>query len=126
MGDQQLPRIAVEAIGKSALASFKAGGKCIGKTIGVAGEHLASDALATDLTEGLNVPVTVNAVEPSVYRNFGFPDAKGLGNMLQFNRDFSDYCCDARTASRYANAGNVARGLRPAHTARLPDRRRYP
>ena len=33
-----------------------------------------------------------NAVEPSVYRGFGFPGADDLGNMFQFYRDFeSDF-----------------------------------
>jgi len=32
--------------------------------------------------------VSYNAVEPEVYRSFGFPGADDLGNMFQFKRDF--------------------------------------
>ncbi len=106
MGDQKLPWIAVEDIGKSALAIFKAGRQYIGKTIGVAGEHLTGDELAAGLSKGLKLPVTYQAVEPAVYRSFGFPGADDLGNMFQFNRDFSDYFCDARDL-------NAARALHP-------------
>jgi len=41
-----------------------------------------------------------------VYRSFPFPGADDLGNMFQFNRDFSEAFCRARDVS-------VARALNP-------------
>jgi hypothetical protein len=32
-----------------------------------------------------------------VYRGFGFPGADDLGNMFQFNHDFSREFCEARS-----------------------------
>jgi hypothetical protein len=40
--------------------------------------------------------VNYNAVSPAVYRSFGFPGAEDLGNMFQFNAEFSDQYCAAR------------------------------
>jgi hypothetical protein len=42
-----------------------------------------------------------------VYRNFGFPGARDLGNMFQFYQDFDEYFCGARNL-------DVARALNPA------------
>jgi hypothetical protein len=44
-------------------------------------------------------------VPPEAYRKFGFPGAEDLGNMFQFNRDFADAFCAARSleASRSLN-----------------------
>jgi hypothetical protein len=51
--------------------------------------------------------VRYNAIEPAVYRSFGFPGAEDLGNMFQFNRDFADEFCAARNLdfSRRLNPG---------------------
>jgi len=42
-----------------------------------------------------------------VFRSFGFPGADDLGNMFQFNRDFSKEFCAARDL-------NFSRSLNPA------------
>ena len=107
LGDAKFPSIAVEDIGRSALAIFKAGDKYIGKTVGIAGEHLTGEEMAAALTRALGRTVRYNDVEPSVYRGFGFPGADDLGNMFQFNRDFSREFCAARDLS-------ASRALNPA------------
>lgn len=107
MGDQPLPGIAAEDIGKCAYGVFRRGSELIGKTIGVAGEHLTGAQMAAALTDALGQPVVYNAVPPEVYRTFGFPGAEDLGNMFQFNRDFSPMFCAARDLQ-------VSRGLNPA------------
>jgi uncharacterized protein YbjT (DUF2867 family) len=96
MGDQRLPGIAAEDIGKCAYAIFKRGGEFIGKTLGIAGEHLTGAQMAATLTKALGQPVEYNDVPPEVYRGFGFPGAEDLGSMFQFKRDFNDYYCGAR------------------------------
>ena len=90
MGDKRLPAIAAEDIGKCALGIFKAGGKYIGKSLGIAGEHLSGAQMAEKLSRALGREVRYNDVPPEVYRSFGFPGADDMGNMFQFKRDFND------------------------------------
>ncbi len=107
LGDKKLSAIAVEDIGKCAYGIFKKGSEYIGKTVGIAGEHLTGAEMAAALTKALGQEVRYNAVSPDVYRGFGFPGAEDLGNMFQFKRDFNDYYCGARDL-------NFARSLNPS------------
>ena len=107
MGDKKLPAIAAEDIGKCALGVFKKGREYIGKTVGIAGEHLTGAQMAAAMSKALGQEVRYNAVSPEVYRGFGFPGAEDLGNMFQFKRDFNDYYCGSRNPE-------VARSLNPS------------
>lgn len=107
MGDEKLPSIASEDIGKCAYGIFKKGREYIGKTVGIAGEHLTGAQMASALKRALGKDVTYNAVPPEVYRGFGFPGAEDLGNMFQFNRDFAQAFCGARNP-------DIARALNPS------------
>ena len=49
MGDEKLPGIAAEDIGKRAYGIFKEGDEYIGKTVGIAGEHLTGAQMAAAL-----------------------------------------------------------------------------
>jgi uncharacterized protein YbjT (DUF2867 family) len=106
MADCPLPAIASEDIGRCAYGIFKQGRTWIGKTVGVAGEHLTGTAMAASLSRALGQEVHYNYVPPEVYRTLGFPGAEDLGNMFQFNRDFSAECCKARSLE-------VSRSLNP-------------
>jgi uncharacterized protein YbjT (DUF2867 family) len=106
LGDKKLPGIAAEDIGKCALGIFKKRGEYVGKTVGIAGEHLTGAEMAAAFTNALGRPVRYNAVTPEAYRGFGFPGADDLGNMFQFKRDFNDAFCGARDP-------RVARSLNP-------------
>ncbi|MBE0602976.1 MAG: NmrA/HSCARG family protein, partial [Deltaproteobacteria bacterium] len=65
----------------------------LGKTIGIAGDHLTGEGMAEALTRALGRKVRYNDVAPETYRGLGFPGAEDLGNMFQFKRDFErDYC----------------------------------
>jgi uncharacterized protein YbjT (DUF2867 family) len=96
MGQKKLPGIATEDIGKCAYGIFKRGQELIGKTVGIAGEHLTGAQMAAAFTKVLGKEVRYNDVSPEVYRSFGFPGADDLGNMFQFKRDFEEYYCGAR------------------------------
>ena len=96
MGDKKLPGMAAGDIGPCALGIFKKGREYIGKTVGIAGEHLTGAQMAAALTKALGQEVRYNNVPPDVYRGFGFPGAEDLGNMFQFMRDFEEYFCGAR------------------------------
>jgi uncharacterized protein YbjT (DUF2867 family) len=97
MGDKKLPGIAAEDIGKCAYGIFKRGKEFIGKTVGVAGEHLTGTQMAAALTKALGQEVRYNDVSPDVYRSFGFPGADDMGNMFQFKRDFEKDYTGARS-----------------------------
>jgi uncharacterized protein YbjT (DUF2867 family) len=96
MDQKRLSGIAAEDIGKAAFGIFKRGKEFIGKTVGIAGEHLTGAEMAKGLTRALGQEVRYNNVPPEVYRSFGFPGADDLGNMFQFKRDFNDYFVGAR------------------------------
>jgi uncharacterized protein YbjT (DUF2867 family) len=95
IGDKKLPGIAAEDIGKCAFGIFKRP-DLIGKTVGIAGEHLTGAEMATALGRALEQPVAFNAVPPDVYRSFGFPGADDLGNMFQFKAETEAAYCGAR------------------------------
>ncbi len=99
MGDKKLPGIAAEDIGRCAYGIFKRGSEFIGKTVGIAGEHLTGSQMAAEFSAVLGREVEYNAVPPEVYRGFGFPGAEDLGNMFQFKCDFEEYFCGARSVA---------------------------
>jgi len=53
MGDKKLPGIAAEDIGKCALGIFKRGLELVGRTVGLAGEHLIGKEMAAKLSTAL-------------------------------------------------------------------------
>ena len=106
MADKRMSGIAAGDIGKCALGIFKEGAAHIGKSVGIAGEHLTGAQMAAELTKALGQTVRYNAVTPAQYRSFGFPGADDLGNMFQFKRDFNDAYCAARSLE-------LSRGLHP-------------
>jgi hypothetical protein len=107
MGDKKLPGMAAEDIGKCAYGIFKKGSEYVGKSVGIAGEHLTGNQMADALSKALGQDVHYNAVSPEMYRSFGFPGAEDLGNMFQFNRDFEQVFCAARSV-------DVSRALNPS------------
>ena len=97
LGDKKFPGIASDDIGACAYGVFKRGDAYVGKRVGIAGGHLTGSEMAAAMSKALGQTVRYNEVAPEVYRNFGFPGADDLGNMFQFNRDFSDAFCAARS-----------------------------
>jgi uncharacterized protein YbjT (DUF2867 family) len=90
LGDVKMPSISAEDIGKCAYGIFRRGAEFIGKTVGIAGEHLSGKEMASAMSAALGQEVRYVDVPPEVYRGFGFPAADDLGNMFQFKRDFND------------------------------------
>jgi hypothetical protein len=88
--------MAAEDIGRCAYGIFKQGEAYIGKSVGIAGEHLTGGQMADGLTKALGREVLYNAVTPETYRSFGFPGADDLGNMFQFTQEFEGDYCGAR------------------------------
>jgi uncharacterized protein YbjT (DUF2867 family) len=96
MGDKKMPGIAAEDIGKCAYGIFKRGFDFLGKTVGVAGDHLTGAQMAAALSKELGQEVRHNAMTPDEYRNLDFAGAKDLGNMFQFMQEFEQEFCGAR------------------------------
>ena len=96
MADKKLSGIAAEDIGKCVHGIFKGGVANVGKTFGLAGEHLTGAQMAAALTKALGQTVRYNAVTPEQFRGFGFPGAEDMGNMFQFYAEFEDYFTGAR------------------------------
>ena len=90
MGTAKLAGIASEDIGKCALGVFKRGGEFIGKSVGIAGQHLSGTEMADAMSAAFGEPVRYNAISPETYRGFGFPGAEDLANMFQFDAEFED------------------------------------
>jgi uncharacterized protein YbjT (DUF2867 family) len=99
LGDAKLPGIAAEDIGRCAYGIFKAGAEYIGRTVGIAGGHLTGADMAAALSDAYGQSVSYIAVPFETYRSLDFPGADDLGNMFQFNHDFEDYFCGARSVA---------------------------
>ena len=106
LDDKKMAGIASEDIGKCAYGIFKKGQEYIGKTVGIAGEHVTGEEMAKGISKATGQEVIYNNVTPDTYRSFGFPGADDLGNMFQFYRDFEKECNDVRDV-------NVSRQLNP-------------
>jgi len=107
MGDKRLAGIAAEDIGKCAFCIFKAGFDLLGKTVGVAGDHLTGAQMAAALAKELGQAVSYNPLSPEQFRQLGTPGADELGNMFQFMQDFESEFCAARNL-------DSARALNPS------------
>ncbi|MFO1303275.1 MAG: NmrA family NAD(P)-binding protein [Burkholderiales bacterium] len=88
MGDTKLPGIAACDIGPCALGIFARGEDLVGKSLGIAGEHLSGAEMAAKLAKALGEPVAHAALSPDEYRALGFPGADDLANMFAFKREF--------------------------------------
>ncbi len=107
MGEKRLPGIAADDIGKCAYGILKRGKEYIGRTVGIAGEHLTGAEMAAALGRALGKEVRYQALSFDAYRQLGFPGADDLGNMFQFKHDFNDVFCGTRNPE-------IARGLNPS------------
>jgi len=96
MGDKKLSGIAAEDIGPCAFGVFVRGPETIGRTLGIAGEHLTGAQMATELSTALGQPVRYQSMSFEAYRKLGFPGADDLGNMFQYYHDFESEFCAAR------------------------------
>jgi uncharacterized protein YbjT (DUF2867 family) len=107
LGDKRLPGIAADDIGKCAFGIFKRGAQFIGKTVGIAGEHLTGKQMAASFTRALRQKVVYQHVPFDEYRGLDFPAAKDLANMFQFQHDFEVEFCAARNVE-------LSRSLNPS------------
>lgn len=96
MAGERMSGVAAEDIGAVAYGIFKKGAPLIGKTVGVAGEHLTGEQMAAGLGRAMGKTVTYYPIAPAAYRALGFPGADDLGNMFQFYAEFADQLIKTR------------------------------
>jgi uncharacterized protein YbjT (DUF2867 family) len=96
MGEKRLPGMAAEDVGRCALCIFRAGFDLLGKTVGMAGDHLTGSQMAVALAKELGEPVSYNPMTPAQYRQLKTPGAEELGNMFQVMQEFESEFCAAR------------------------------
>jgi uncharacterized protein YbjT (DUF2867 family) len=127
MGHARLPGIAAADIGQCAFGIFARGDELVGKSIGIAGEHLSGAQMAEQLTLALGEPVRHVALAPAQYAALGFPGADDLANMFQFKTEFEWMYCESRsvgcTRELHPGVQTFAQWL-AANAARMPIARR--
>jgi uncharacterized protein YbjT (DUF2867 family) len=123
MDGAKLPGIAAADIGPVAFGIFARGDEMIGKSIGIAGEHLTGAQMAEQLTLALGEPVKHIALSPAQYAALGFTGADDLANMFQFKRDFEHFYRGSRsvdcTRQLYPGTQTFAQWL-ARHAAQIP------
>lgn len=100
LGGAKLPGISAEDIGRAAYGIFKEGPSTVGQRIGVAGESLSGEDVASKMSRALGRPVHFVDVPFNTYRGLGFPGAEDLGNMFQFQAMLGDEFQGYRDAAR--------------------------
>ncbi|WP_441247563.1 NmrA/HSCARG family protein [Kitasatospora sp. McL0602] len=96
MGTSRLSGIAVDDIGKTALAILRRGTDLIGATVSIAGEHLRVADMAVAITEATGIPMKYLPMSPDAFRMLDFPGAEEAGNMFQYYADCEDHFTSAR------------------------------
>jgi uncharacterized protein YbjT (DUF2867 family) len=84
LGSAALPGIAAQDIGACAFGIFNDSDAWVGRTVGVAGEHVDGASMAEQLARALHRPVAYRPIAFDAYRALGFAGADDLGNMFQF------------------------------------------
>jgi uncharacterized protein YbjT (DUF2867 family) len=97
MGHAKLPGIASADVGPCAFGIFGRGDDLVGKSVGIAGEHLTGAEMAAQLTRALGEPVSHVSPTPYQYAKLGFPGADDLANMFAFKREFEHAYCASRS-----------------------------
>lgn len=107
LGGVALPGIAAEDIGRCAYGVFRRGPATADERIGIAGDILTGDEMASALARHLGRPVSFYDMPFADYRALGFPGADDLGNMFEFQAIQGSQFLRARSPE-------VARALNPA------------
>lgn len=92
-GEAKLPGLAAEDIGRCAYAVFKAGDEFVGRTVGLAAEHLTGAELAAGLSEALGETVRYNDIPLAALRAAPVPGADAVANMFQIITEANEEYC---------------------------------
>ena len=106
MGDKKLPSIAAEDIGKFAYGIFKRGDEFIGKTVGMAGEHLTGAEIAAAFAKALGEPVEYNDVSPDIVSRLRLPRGRRRSGTCSSSSATSTTITAARAILRSCGSSN--------------------
>ncbi|MCS7041296.1 MAG: NmrA/HSCARG family protein [Bryobacteraceae bacterium] len=123
IGSARLPGIAARDIGGCAYGILKRGPEFAGRRVGVASGHLTGEEMAAGLSEAMGERVDYEPLPHAVFRSLDIPHAEDLGNMFQFNTEFSREFCEARDPrlARELNPGMLTfRQWAEANRGRIP------
>jgi len=84
MGDRKLAGNAAEDIGRTALGIFKRGDEFIGRSVGIAGEHLTGEEYAAAFGDFYGEPVAYRPLTFDELRAQDIPAAAEIGNMFEY------------------------------------------
>jgi uncharacterized protein YbjT (DUF2867 family) len=84
MGGRKLAGVAAEDIGRTALGILKRGDEFVGRTVGVAGEHLTGEEFAAAFSESYGEPVAYRPLTFDKFRAQDVPAAAEIGNQFQY------------------------------------------
>lgn len=96
LGEKRLAGVAADDIGRSAYGVFRKGFDLLGKTVGVAGDHLTGAQMAAAFTKELKKEVAYKPMSIDEYRKLGTPGCEELANMFQYMQEFDSDFCGAR------------------------------
>jgi uncharacterized protein YbjT (DUF2867 family) len=96
LGEKRLAGVAADDIGRSAYGVFKKGFDLLGKTVGVAGDHLTGAQMAAAFTKALGQEVAYKPMTPDEYRKLGTPGCEELANEFLYMQEFESDFCGAR------------------------------
>ena len=99
MAAARLSCIAVRDIGACAVGCFLDRDGTVNNIVGIAGDHLTGDELASVFTKVLRKEVVYEATDLQAYRASGGPVAADMANMFQFYVDFESQFVAARDLS---------------------------
>ncbi|ULR55534.1 NmrA/HSCARG family protein [Streptomyces deccanensis] len=91
-----LSGVDVNDIGRTALAILKNGERFIGRTVGLAGDHLTGAQYAEKIGAAIGEPVRFQSVPYDVFRSLGVPAGDEIANMFQYYGDFDREFTGAR------------------------------
>ena len=110
MGDAKMPGIAADDIGKVAYGIFKKGTEYIGKTVGIAGEHLTGADMAAELLEAdWASTVKYNAVIADVIAASASPARTNSATCSSMYHDFERAVLRAASRRQGAQSSRAAR-----------------
>ncbi|MFI0813138.1 NmrA/HSCARG family protein [Streptomyces echinatus] len=95
-----LSGVDVADIGRTTLALLKGGERFIGRTIGLAGDHLTGAQYAEKLAAALGEPVRFRSIPYDAFRALDVPAAEEIANMFQYYGDFDREFTGARDLAR--------------------------
>lgn len=92
-GEAKLPGMGAEDIGRCAYGIFNVGDEFVGKTVGLAAEHLTAAELAAGLSEALGETVRYNHVPLAALRAAPVPGADAVANMFEITTEGNEEYC---------------------------------